>query len=42
MSHITARGWLGALGVGLLFTLLVAAPAAAQVVKAEIGVDGMT
>jgi len=42
MSQITARGRLGTIGVGLLFTLIVATPAAAQVVKAEIGVGGMT
>ena len=42
MSHVSARRRFGAIGVGLLFALLVAAPAAAQVVKAEVGVDGMT
>ncbi len=42
MTYITARGRLGAIGVGLLLTLLVAPTATAQVVKAEVGVDGMT
>lgn len=42
MSHLTARGRLGAIAVGLFFALIVATPAAAQVVKAEVGVDGMT
>lgn len=42
MTYITARGRLGAIGVALLATLLVATPVSAQVVKAEVGVDGMT
>jgi hypothetical protein len=42
MRQLTARGKLGAIGIGLLFTLVIATPAAAQVVKAEVGVDGMT
>jgi len=41
MSHATARR-LGMLGFGLLFSLVLAAPATAQVIKAEVGVDGMT
>ncbi len=42
MTYTTARGRLGAIGVGLLVTLLVATPVTAQAVKAEVGVDGMT
>lgn len=42
MNRITAPGRLGAIGVALLFTLIAATPVAAQVVKAEVGVDGMT
>jgi len=41
MNHMTAGGRL-ALGVGLLLALIVATPATAQVLRAEVGVDGMT
>ncbi len=42
MSHQTESRRLITVGVGLFFAMLVAAPVTAQVIKAEVGVDGMT
>ncbi len=42
MSYQTESRSFLAVGVVLLCAMLVATPAAAQVIKAEVGVDGMT